>query len=240
MRLHLVPESIWKLQRWLQIGQEKKLRIACETFDKFLYGCISLKRSRRSKTEEEEEFDLLTACMLDEDEEKEAKEDDQQMNAVRKSDTQSLGSWERHCNCRSWFFWLIATHPSVEYKILEEIRANMQTGKDGDQERFFSTAQELNRLVYLHAALCETLRLYPPVPFSHKATTLPDILPTGHQVNQDTKILISFYSMGRLEEIWGEDCLEFKPEVDFRARTNCTSTILPVRSIWCWTQKLYR
>ncbi|KAK2661668.1 hypothetical protein Ddye_000242 [Dipteronia dyeriana] len=60
--------------------------------------------------------------------------------------------------------------------------------------------------------VCETLGLYPPVPFNHKATTLPDILPTGHHVNRDTKMLISFYSMGRLEEIWGEDCLQFKPE----------------------------
>ncbi|KAK4846276.1 hypothetical protein QYF36_015281 [Acer negundo] len=227
---HLVPESIWKLQRWLQIGQEKKLRIAWETFDKFLYGCISLKReklSRRSKTkeegeeeEEEEEFDLLTAFMLDEDEEKDTKKVDQQMNAVRKSDkflrdttfNLLVAGRDTVSAGLTWFFWLIATHPSVENKILEEIRANIQTGKDGDQERLFSTAQELNRLVYLHAALCETLRLYPSVPFNHKATTLPDVLPTGHHVNQDTKILISFYSMGRLEEIWGKDCLEFKPE----------------------------
>ncbi|KAL5860545.1 hypothetical protein ACOSQ4_001841 [Xanthoceras sorbifolium] len=225
---HLVPESIWKLQRWLQIGQEKKLRRAWETFDKFLYESISLKREKLSRRkshmeeEEEEEFDLLTACMLDEEEdeeEKEVKEDHQQMNAVKKSekflrdttfnllaagrDTVSAGL--------TWFFWLISTHPFAENRILEEVRANMQTEKDG-KGRLFNTAQDLNKLVYLHAALCETLRLYPPVPFNHRATAEPDILPSGHHVNQNTKILISFYSMGRIEEIWGKDCLEFKPE----------------------------
>ncbi|KAI9196920.1 hypothetical protein LWI28_028096 [Acer negundo] len=103
----------------------------------FSSGCISLKReklsSRRSKTEEEEEeFDILTACMLDEDKEKEAKEDDQQMNAVRKSDkflrdtTFNLLAAGRDTVSAglTWFFWLIATHPLVENKILEEIRAN--------------------------------------------------------------------------------------------------------------------
>lgn len=26
------------------------------------------------------------------------------------------------------------------------------------------------------------------------------------------RIMLSFYSMGRMEDLWGKDCLEFKPE----------------------------
>ncbi|KAL5860546.1 hypothetical protein ACOSQ4_001842 [Xanthoceras sorbifolium] len=217
---HVVPESIWKLQRWLQIGQEKKFTRAWETIGKFLYESISLRREKLSRRkshmeEEEEEFDLLTTCMLEDEE----KEDHQQMNAVKKSEkflrdtTYNLLAAGRDTVSAglTWFFWLISTHPFAENRILEEIRANMQTEKDG-KGRLFNTAQELNKLVYLHAALCETLRLYPPLPFNHKAAAQPDILPSGHHVNQNTKILISFYSMGRIEEIWGKDCLEFKPE----------------------------
>lgn len=41
---HILPKWCWKIQRWLQLGQEKKLRKAWETFDGFLYQCISSKR----------------------------------------------------------------------------------------------------------------------------------------------------------------------------------------------------
>nr|KJB33823.1 hypothetical protein B456_006G032600 [Gossypium raimondii] len=71
---------------------------------------------------------------------------------------------------------------------------------------------EVKNLVYLHGALCEALRLYPPAPFNHKEAVKPDILPSGHPVHPKTKILFSVYSMGRMKSIWGEDCYEFKPE----------------------------
>ncbi|WRX21518.1 Cytochrome P450 - like 10 [Theobroma cacao] len=110
----------------------------------------------------------------------------------------------------TWFFWLIATHPSVETKILEEIKANSPTSNDGNLVSF--TAEELNKFVYLHATLCETLRLYPPVPVNNKCPIQSEILPSGDRVGRGTRIFISVYSMGRKEEIWGKDYLEFKPE----------------------------
>ncbi|KAG9141063.1 hypothetical protein Leryth_012641 [Lithospermum erythrorhizon] len=66
--------------------------------------------------------------------------------------------------------------------------------------------------IYLHGAICETLRLFPPVPLQHKAPIEADILPSGHCLKPNTKTVIPFCSMGRMEQIWGEDCLEFKPE----------------------------
>ncbi|KAI8031950.1 Alkane hydroxylase MAH1 [Camellia lanceoleosa] len=62
------------------------------------------------------------------------------------------------------------------------------------------------------SALCEALRLYPPVPFQHKKPLKPDTLPSGHCVDPKMKILFSLYAMGRMKFIWGEDCVEFKPE----------------------------
>ncbi|PIM97428.1 hypothetical protein CDL12_30102 [Handroanthus impetiginosus] len=46
--------------------------------------------------------------------------------------------------------------------------------------------------IYLHGALCEALRLFPAVPFQHKAPPEQDILPR------------------RMESIRGKDCLDFK------------------------------
>ncbi|KAK4485980.1 hypothetical protein RD792_008634 [Penstemon davidsonii] len=76
----------------------------------------------------------------------------------------------------------------------------------------FLRLKKVTRLVYTHGAICEALRLYPPVPFQHKEPVKPDVLPTGHYVDPKMKIVFSLYAMGRVESIWGKDCLEFKPE----------------------------
>ncbi|KVI05169.1 alkane hydroxylase MAH1-like [Cynara cardunculus var. scolymus] len=106
-----------------------------------------------------------------------------------------------------WFFYMLAENPSVEDKILEEIHKHLEV-KVGERWK----AEELNDMVYLQGALCESLRLFPPVPFNHKSPLQPDILPSGHKVDQNTKIILCMYSMGRMKSVWGEDCMEFKPE----------------------------
>ncbi|KAJ0112047.1 hypothetical protein Patl1_02840 [Pistacia atlantica] len=85
--------------------------------------------------------------------------------------------------------------------------------ENGKEERLIGSAEELNKFVYLHAPFCETSRLYdPPVPINHKMAAKADVLPGGHFVKRNGRILLSFYTMARMEEIWGKDCLEFKPE----------------------------
>lgn len=219
---HIVPEFYWKFQKWLQIGEEKKLSRALQTFDQFMYKCISTRceqvlNENKAKMEnivEEKEaadFDLLTAYIKVQMKEhgnsaassNKFLRDTATNLLVAGRDTPSAGL--------VWFFWLVAEHPLVESKILDEIRAaNLVKEKDG-KLRVFS-AEEVNGLVYLHAAMCETLRLYPSVHTNHKAAVEEDILPSGHRVRRKMQVLISFYSMGRMEAIWGKDCLEFKPE----------------------------
>ena len=107
-----------------------------------------------------------------------------------------------------WFFWIVATHPYVEAKILEEIKEHLfDNGKSKDLN-----INGLSKLVYLHGAICETLRLFPPIPFEHKFSVQYDILPSDHSIRPNTTILCSLYSMGRMESRWGEDCSNFKPE----------------------------
>ncbi|KAL0798659.1 hypothetical protein Bca101_053834 [Brassica carinata] len=70
----------------------------------------------------------------------------------------------------------------------------------------------LNKLVYLHGALFETMRLYPPIPFERSSPKKSDVLPSGHRIEANPTIIIQIYLMGRMRSIWGEDTLEFKPE----------------------------
>lgn len=76
----------------------------------------------------------------------------------------------------------------------------------------FFGIQELDTFVYLHTALCEALRLYPVVAFDPRTAVKADILPSGHRISANTPIIISLYAMGRTEEIWGEDCMQYKPQ----------------------------
>ena len=70
----------------------------------------------------------------------------------------------------------------------------------------------LSKLVYLHGAICESVRLFHILPFNQKTSLQSDILPSSHSIKPNTKMVLSLYSMGRMESIWGQDCLEFKPE----------------------------
>jgi cytochrome P450 len=65
---------------------------------------------------------------------------------------------------------------------------------------------------YLHAAVTESLRLYPPVPFDMKTAVEDDVLPDGTQIPKMSFVAYHPYAMGRMEQLWGPDCLEFKPE----------------------------
>ncbi|WOL07088.1 hypothetical protein Cni_G15824 [Canna indica] len=168
-----------------------------------------LKSLEREKDGVEPKSDLLSAYINDEEEKEQADHKflrDTALNFMLAGrDTTGAGL--------AWFFWLLSKNPAVEFKILEELKSIVQKEErsSSDCPTMFDS-EELSKLVYLHAALCESLRLYPPVPFEHKAAVLPEVLPSGHRVEQGTKILVALYSMGRMEGIWGKDCMEFRPE----------------------------
>ncbi|GLJ54448.1 hypothetical protein SUGI_1169420 [Cryptomeria japonica] len=113
----------------------------------------------------------------------------------------------------TWFFWLVARHPLVEAQILAELReiVNQRKSPD-DQDPFCFSFEEVKRMDYLHAAVTESLRLYPPIPINYLHAAEDDVLPDGTPVEKGAQVLYSIYSSGRLESVWGKDCLEFKPE----------------------------
>lgn len=76
----------------------------------------------------------------------------------------------------SWFFWLLHQNPDVEDKILSEICRIIAERQDAKttEFRFDSVVfkpEEIKRMEYLHAAISESLRLYPSVPVDHKEVT---------------------------------------------------------------------
>ncbi|KAL6970090.1 hypothetical protein U1Q18_029795, partial [Sarracenia purpurea var. burkii] len=208
---HMVPECFWKLQRWLGIGQEKKMSNAWVTIDNIIDKFISKKREELSEgtnsKEKKEGIDLLTSYLI------ENETMGLMFNEKFQRDTtltfMAAGS-HTISSAITWFLWLISTHPNVEAKIREELEATVPEKEVGKWRLF--DAEEVSKLVYVHCALCESLRLYPPIPFEHREPLRPDVLPSGHRVHPGMIIVYSIYAMGRMKFIWGDDCLEFKPE----------------------------
>lgn len=102
----------------------------------------------------------------------------------------------------NWFFWLVSNNPNVEKEILREIYEKSEA----------PIFEEVKDMVYTHASLSESMRLYPPVPMDGKESTVDDVLPDGTFVKKGTSVVYHSYAMGRSEKIWGKDWSEFKPE----------------------------
>jgi len=64
---HIVLKSVWKLQNWLRIGEEKKMTKECKVFDHFIYANIESRRKELRKCSKNMEMvDLLTTLMKEE------------------------------------------------------------------------------------------------------------------------------------------------------------------------------
>ncbi|XP_040385952.1 alkane hydroxylase MAH1-like [Oryza brachyantha] len=203
---HVAPVPWLRLQTYLKIGHYKKMAKAREVLDASIAEFIALRRERAA--DDATGADLLTSYLACQHE---IGKDGAELDAFLRDTTLNLmvAGRDTTSSALTWFFWLLSKHPDVEARILAELRAHppSSTGAGGHR-----TAAELKRLVYLHAALSESLRLYPPVPFEHKAAVRPDTLPSGVAVGPTRRVIVSLYSMGRMEAVWGKDCEEFRPE----------------------------
>ncbi|CAH9138790.1 unnamed protein product [Cuscuta epithymum] len=208
---HFLPEWCWKLQKWVVgVDREEKLGQAWRTFDDYINPIISDTMQQNEDGGSINEFSMLRSHM----------NAFQGMGSKFLRDnalTLIIAGSDTTGSTLTWLFWLLAKNPSVEAKILDEIRRHRNTNKQEREEEedinmIIFNVEECQKLTYLHAAVCESLRLFPSVPLNHKMPTERDVLPSGHTVKPHTKIIMPFYSTGRMAYVWGEDCMEFKPE----------------------------
>ncbi|XVE83246.1 hypothetical protein DITRI_Ditri16bG0072200 [Diplodiscus trichospermus] len=196
------------------MGQEQKYRKAWQVLDEVIATYIYQKREQLDKLNQgltseigEKGADLLTSYITGE-KSTGLKCDDKFLRDTILS--MMLAGRDTTSSALTWFIWLVSRHPKVENKIIEEIKSKIPAEETKKRRPF--NAEEVKNVVYLHGALCEAIRLYPPVPFQLNEALKPDILPSGHAVSPKMKVLFNLYSMGRMKSIWGEDSLEFKPE----------------------------
>ncbi|CAK9872968.1 unnamed protein product [Sphagnum jensenii] len=263
---------IWKTQRALNVGGERKLRHAIHKIDELAMSVIHKRKQQMMQQQAQDVAEnLANSTAADHHQSKppsEAVFTDVFLRDIVISfvlagrDTSSTGM--------SWFFWLLSRNRHVEDSIRAEIAqivssrnhhmhhdlANKKDSTDqyttattavaavagGDQRQDKITTsiadgekdgspvvvadpcsidmtsspkftyEELKNMHYLDAALTESMRLYPPVPFDTKVAMEEDTWPDGTHIPKDSMVAYAPYAMGRMEQLWGSDCLEFKPE----------------------------
>ncbi|KAI3878431.1 hypothetical protein MKW92_026756 [Papaver armeniacum] len=188
---HMV-HLVWRIKRFLNIGSERRLRKATATIRESARRIV---RQKKQELEGVEATDLLSRFVKDDNLDEDFVIDIVISFILAGQDTTSAAL--------TWFFWLVSCNPQVEKEILKEINQTAQ-GEAG--------YDDVKDMVYIHASLCESMRLYPPVPIDSKEAAKDDILPDGTVVKKGMRVSYSCYAMGRLENLWGSDYNEFKPE----------------------------
>ncbi|KAL0384958.1 UNVERIFIED_CONTAM: cytochrome [Sesamum radiatum] len=187
----------WKIKKALNIGSEKQLKIAVGQVREFAKQIIREKKQQldgKSGLESSSMDDLLSRFLSSGHSDEDFVADIVISFMLAGRDTTSAAL--------TWFFYLLSINPEVESEILREIK---------EKSEATSAYDEVKEMVYIHASLCESMRLYPPVPVDTKEALSDDVLPDGTVVRKGTRVSYHPYAMGRVEKVWGKDWAEFRP-----------------------------
>ncbi|KAK8942992.1 Cytochrome P450 94A1 [Platanthera zijinensis] len=197
-RFRYAVPGFWRVKKVFDVGSERKLRESIGTVNEFAMNII---RSRKENVHLRScggGGDLLSRFIADE----ENNSDEFLRDIII---TFLLAGRETTSSALTWFFWILSSRPDVERRILAELATF----------RFNSTAlefDELRNMHYLHAAVTETMRLYPPVPFNSSICCGDEVLPDGTEIKKGWFMAYNAYAMGRMKGIWGDDCMDYSPE----------------------------
>ncbi|XP_059629411.1 cytochrome P450 704C1-like [Cornus florida] len=206
-------DVFWRINRFLNIGSEAKMRESIKVIDRFVYKFI------RSKTEQGQELkhdssmiqtkkvDLVSRLLEANETDPKYLKDFILSFIIAGKDTTAVAL--------SWFFYMICKYPLIQEKIAQEVKEATQMDiQNSSFEEFANgiTEDAVNKMHYLHATLTETLRLYPAVPVDAKVCFSDDTFPDGFSVRKGDMITYQPYCMGRMKSLWGDDAEEFRPE----------------------------
>ncbi|XP_040384429.1 cytochrome P450 94B3-like [Oryza brachyantha] len=190
----------WRAKRLLDLEPERRMREALATIHGYADRIVRERRERGASGLARKD-DFLSRFAANGEHSDESLRDVVTNFVLAGRDTTS--------SALTWFFWLLSGRPDVEDRVVREIRA--VRAASGSTDAAFSF-DELWEMHYLHAAITESMRLYPPVAMDTHCCQNDDVLPDGTFVGRGWQVTYSAYAMARLEEIWGKDCEEYRPE----------------------------
>ena len=105
-----------------------------------------------------------------------------------------VAGFETSANTLNWVWYLVAGHPEVEARIIEEAATHVPNVSA-------VTAESVNDMHYTQQVLEEALRLYPPVWLFTRRAREDDVL-DNFDVPEGTDIYLSPYILHRTEHYW--------------------------------------
>lgn len=120
----------------------------------------------------------------------------------------------------AWLWYLLATHPGVEARLVEELDAVLGDRSPG--------VEDVPRLEYAERLLAETLRLYPPTWIYTRVPIEADTLASGAEVPAGARLYLCQYLMHRHPDYF-PDPERFDPErfADAEARRRIQYVYFP-------------
>ncbi|XWS32291.1 hypothetical protein CRYUN_Cryun23aG0147300 [Craigia yunnanensis] len=206
-------DPLWKLKKSLNVGSEASLKKNIKVIDNFIHNAISTKKKLLAMNPDRNiKEDILSRFLAESEKNPETMTDQYLRNIILSF---LIAGKDSTASTLSWFFYMLCKNPLIQEKVAQEV-IDISSSKENDCnfDDFMTTITDetLEKMHYLHAALTETLRLYPAVPEDGRCVLVDDILPDGHKVKKGDEVYYMAYAMGRMPYIWGEDAVNFRPE----------------------------
>ncbi|KAJ6722787.1 CYTOCHROME P450 FAMILY 704 SUBFAMILY A POLYPEPTIDE 1 [Salix koriyanagi] len=155
-------DPLWKLKRYFNIGSEASLKKNIKIIDAFVTNLIRTKRKLLAEERIcDDKEDILSRFLV------ESRKDPEEMNDKYLRDiilNFMIAGKDSSANTLSWFFYMLCKNPVIQEKVAQEVRDVTRSQDDVVNVEEFTaniTDTALEQMHYLHAALTETLRLYP-------------------------------------------------------------------------------
>ncbi|RCV35035.1 hypothetical protein SETIT_7G206600v2 [Setaria italica] len=206
-------DVFWKAKRLLNVSSEAAMKHSVRTINDFVYAVIDRKIEQMGRNHQEfaKKEDILSRFLLERERDPGCFDNkylrDIILNFV-------IAGRDTTAGTLAWFLYMLCRNLHIQEKIALEVRAATTGDRDVGVQEFvaFLTEDAISKMQYLHAALTETLRLYPAVPIDVKYCFSDDTLPDGYAVRKGDMVNYQPYPMGRMKFLWGVDAEEFRPE----------------------------
>ncbi|KAG6597750.1 Cytochrome P450 [Phytophthora cinnamomi] len=212
------PMWMWKLARFLNVGAEKRLRENMKIVNDMVRDIML--QSINGETPGHGNKNLLTLLMKDNVNADPRELQDTAVNFfIAGKDTTSFSL--------SWLIVMMNRYPRVLQKIREEIRSVLPGLLTGEIDA--PTLEDTHKLVYLDAAVKESVRLWSVS--TYRCTTRDTTLTDGAFIKKGTVVVVSKYAAARRTNVWGDDAVEYRPERWFNEKTGEPKSITPPQFI---------
>jgi cytochrome P450 len=187
--------SPYGLLSWIPTRRNLRERRALARFDEIIRVLI---RTRRQSAGQRE--DLLSALLSAADADTGERMSDRQLRDEMM--TLFLAGQDTTAHALSWTWYLLARHPDVEAKLLEELRRVLA----GRAPR----ATDLPNLPYTEMIVREAIRLFPPAPFFARQP-IEDVTVGEWEIPKGSLIVVSTYALQRDRRFFSEP-EQFNPD----------------------------